>query len=488
MLALCLALVALSPVASVTVDTNTTLVPEWEGWGTSLAWWANVFGQREDIADALFTLNTTVTVESNTVPGLGMNIARYNFGGSSFRAYTNSDGESVSMTVSSAMPAYKAIETFWQDPLSDDPSSSSWNWTADANQRQAVLLGKQRGVNILEAFSNAPPWWMTKNLATAGGAIGSDDNLAVAYEQQFAQFFAIAVSEAKKRWDIDFQYVELFNEPSATWWTYPQGQEGCHFSLDSQARVLGYLRQSLDEYSLQSVAVAASDENSPTVAFTTLTTLTASSTLAGIIDKVNTHDYDNGVQPYRGPDRGKLRDLATANGMKLWDSENGEGDSSGLTMAQSIALDLNEMKVSAFVYWQALDGSGWGLLQADDAAGTVGSANPKHFVLAQYSRHIRPGMRIVSTNDLTGTVAAIDEEQKLLVLVTVNANETAQTASYDLSAFSTIQTSVKTWTTETSGEGALYEASEETVADAASKLFTTTVPALGVKTLEILFG
>ena len=67
----------------------------WEGWGTSLAWWANCYGQRDDLADAFFTLND-VQYEPNadpdnktrshrnaveTIPGLGLTIARYNIGG-----------------------------------------------------------------------------------------------------------------------------------------------------------------------------------------------------------------------------------------------------------------------------------------------------------------------------------------------------------------------------------------------------------------------
>ena len=32
----------------------------WEGWGTSLAWWANVFGARDDFADIFFTTKSVV--------------------------------------------------------------------------------------------------------------------------------------------------------------------------------------------------------------------------------------------------------------------------------------------------------------------------------------------------------------------------------------------------------------------------------------------
>lgn len=52
-------------------------------------------------------------------------------------------------------------------------------------------------------------------------------------------------------------------------------------------------------------------------------------------------------------------------------------------------------------------------------------------VLAQYSRHIRPGHTIISTDD-GNTVAALDKATGGLVLVTTNYG-TAQDITYDLS-------------------------------------------------------
>jgi galactan endo-1,6-beta-galactosidase len=52
----------------------------WDGWGTSLCWFANVFGDRDDVADVLFTLKT-VRLDDQVLPGLGLNIVRYNAGG-----------------------------------------------------------------------------------------------------------------------------------------------------------------------------------------------------------------------------------------------------------------------------------------------------------------------------------------------------------------------------------------------------------------------
>src|SRR5258705_9124656 len=60
-------------------DYSTTINPgttwgTWEGWGASLCWWANVFGNRNDMADVVFTTNYT-SFNGQLLPGLGLNIA-----------------------------------------------------------------------------------------------------------------------------------------------------------------------------------------------------------------------------------------------------------------------------------------------------------------------------------------------------------------------------------------------------------------------------
>lgn len=99
----------------------------WEGWGTSLAWWANVFGQRDDLADIVFSMDEVVLPESGQkLPGLGLNIARYNAGGCSFNTYDNTQ-----MDASPNIPSWKQMEGFWLDWASHD--SSTWDWSRDVN-------------------------------------------------------------------------------------------------------------------------------------------------------------------------------------------------------------------------------------------------------------------------------------------------------------------------------------------------------------------
>src|SRR5690349_3887741 len=94
----------------------------WDGWGTSLAWWAAKFGGRTDLADIFFTLKTQSFL-GQTLPGLGFTIARYNPGACSWNSYNG-----ASMAVSSKMISSRQIEGYWIDWGSEDPSSSSWNW------------------------------------------------------------------------------------------------------------------------------------------------------------------------------------------------------------------------------------------------------------------------------------------------------------------------------------------------------------------------
>lgn len=456
----------------------------WEGWGTSLCWFANVFGDRADVADLLFTLNTSVSLAGSSLPALGLNIARYNIGGTATNVI-NDSGTAVSIKASSAMPAFKAIELYWLDWFSTDPSSSSWNWAADAKQRALLLAAKARGANVFEAFSNSPPWWMTVNHASAGAdKKGTIDNLQSWNYEQFAFYLATVVSHFQSNFGLTFDYVEPFNEPMAEWWVFPKNQEGCHFTLATQKSVLKFLRAQLDSRGLQGVGVSASDENNPQQAYSTLQTLAAASDVLSAFTKVNTHGYDGGTDPYRGTYRGPLKTLVQQKGKKLWDSEYGESDASGLSLAESIGLDINDMGVSAFVYWQALDSGGWGLVQSNPGDNWIGGANPKYYVLAHYSRHIRSGMKIISSGGDKKSVVAYDAARKVLVIVTVNLDASVQTITFDLSTYTTVTGPVSVWKTETSGSGALYAAST-LLTSVVNKNFKSTFAAKSIQTFEI---
>src|SRR5688500_9235693 len=72
-----------SPGSSIVLNIEDVQTTSFDGWATSLAWWSNAFGnspQAELLANAFFTTGTTYFQQE--LPGLGMNIVRYNIGAS----------------------------------------------------------------------------------------------------------------------------------------------------------------------------------------------------------------------------------------------------------------------------------------------------------------------------------------------------------------------------------------------------------------------
>jgi galactan endo-1,6-beta-galactosidase len=424
----------------VDADYSTKLNPKttwgvWEGWGTSVAWWGKAFGNRDDLADVIFT-SKYVNISNENLPGLKLNIARYNVGGCSWNVFS-----SASMVASPHIPRSKQMEGYWLDWQSEDPSSSSWNWTVDANQRDLVKKAQARGANLFELFSNSPMWWMCDNHNPSGAANGDDDNLQTWNYKQHAYYLATVAKHFRDSWDLTFDSVEAFNEPLGNWWKADGTQEGCHMTQSTQAQIIPLLRQALNSYGLTSMKVSASDENTYDEA--TSTWKSFSSAVKGDVGRVNTHGYQ-----YSGGRRDALYDAV--DGKKLWNSEYGEGDASGASLVSNLNLDLRWLHPTAWVYWQVLDGGGWGLIVSDIDTRTVGKANQKYFVLAQYTRHIKPGMVIIDGGE-GNTIAAYDESSKVLVIVTMNYN-TAQQITFDLSAFAAVKGPIVRWETSINGD------------------------------------
>ncbi|MFF9619990.1 glycoside hydrolase [Streptomyces griseosporeus] len=413
----------------------------WEGWGTSLAWWANVFGARDDFADLFFTTKQ-VAYGGRTLPGLGLNIARYNLGACSWNSV---DGET--MAVSPNIPRFKQIEGYWQDWRNEDPASSAWNWSADATQRAMLQKAAQRGA-ITELFANSPMWWMCSNHNPSGAADGGNNLQSWNHRQHAAHLAAVALY-ARQHWGVTFATVEAFNEPSSAWWKADGTQEGCHVDASVQTAVLPYLRSELDKRGLQSTRIAASDETSYDLARTTWNSFNA--TTKSLVDRVNVHGYQGA-----GGRRDLLyTDVVTTSRKALWNSETGDSDGTGLTMARNLLYDFRWLHPTAWVYWQVMDPSaGWAMIAYDPSTLQPGAIQTKYYVMAQFSRHIRPGMTILDTG-VSNAVAALDRAAKRLVIVAANTGTSAQTLTFDLSRFPTVTGGtgglVPRWQTATTG-------------------------------------
>jgi galactan endo-1,6-beta-galactosidase len=412
----------------------------WDGWGASLAWWGKGVGgsAQENLYADLFFTTQWVPFLGRSLPGLGLSILRYNIGGGGRPGDIPGHPEAVP----TELPPYKDIDGFWSTWTSRDTASASFDWSRDERQLRMLKAGLARGVRQVELFANAPMWWMMTSKSSAGGELQAWN------KGDFAYYLASVTRHLREKEQIPVTSVEPFNEPSAGWWTYPKGQEGCNIPVSDQAEVLALLREEMNKQNLSDVPIAASDENTMSSALDTLRGLSSrrvpfagttvpASTLVG---RWNVHGY-NGLEPWRdNGTRSRLGGAVRGTGRGLWMTEYGDGDGSGMALAQSITEDISFLQPSAWIYWQPAEPySGWGLvngafdgdLQRPDR-GAPTWVYTKYFVMAQFTRFLRPGQRIFASSD-HNTISAYDAEGKSLTLITVNYGN-GQPIRYDLSA------------------------------------------------------
>lgn len=415
----------------------------WQGWGSSLAWWGRAVGGTENAdyyADLLYTLQ-----ETDQLPGLGLNIVRYNVGGGGINEPRENKGPKLQWQMD--------IHGYWSDPANRDPAS--WDWSRDGNQRSMMQKARDRGANVFEMFSDSPMWWMNANRSTAGSDGGGDCLLAENYDR-FARYLAAVARHAADQWGIKFDSVEPFNEPSANWWKYPQRQEGCHFDINTQQAILPRLRHALNDVKLNDVTVAAADENNMDAGLKTWNEFSRQTRAQ--VGRVNVHGYSNGTDPYRGPNRTELRRVVGTKPIFL--SEYGDPDASGYTLAEQIVRDIKELRPRAWIYWQPVEpdapGFGWGLINAkyvdthdqpSSQKTTLVRVNRKYFVFGQFTRYIRPGYHVIGIDD-PNSIAAYNTTSHSLVIVKVTGDAT-ESAQFDLSKFSSVPDTIQLFATTT---------------------------------------
>mmetsp|Transcript_150515 Transcript_150515/g.481808 ORF Transcript_150515/g.481808 Transcript_150515/m.481808 type:complete len:330 (+) Transcript_150515:131-1120(+) len=313
-------------------------------------------------------------------------------------------------------------------------------------------------------------WWMLYNHNPSGR--GLSDNLQSWNYGNHSLYLATIAARAQEHWGFEFTSVEPLNEPIADWWKPEGTQEGCHFDHSTQAMILNRLRSEMDKLDLDAV-VSGSDENTYDEGRATWASF--DETTKSNIGKVNVHGY----QGAEGRRDLLYQDVA---GKRLWNSEYGDGDGSGKSLASNLNLDFRLLHNTAWCYWQFADESdGWGLLKFDSSSFKIQQANTKYWVLAQYARHIRPGMMIIDGGE-SNTIAAYDPSEHLLVLVTTSYDSN-KSVTYDLSQFGEVRGPITQWTTNFADGGERYvERKDVALAD---KAFASTFTADTVRTFEV---
>ena len=382
-----------------------------EGWGTSLCWWANHVGGWD--ADAR---NAVVDAVVDPVSGLGYNVFRYNIGG----------GEN---------PAHDHMDQY-RDMPSYQPTEGTWNWNADANQRAVLARIAERGTGVIvEAFSNSPPYWMTKSGCAAGSSDGSNNLKDDAYDA-FADYLTEVVKHFRDTWGISFRTLEPLNEPNASWWKENNNQEGCHFSPSNQQTLVKAVAESLAAKGLTATTLSASDENSIDDADTNLRTFDASS--LATLSQMNVHSY-------AGSKRKEVRALATSKGKRLWQSESGplnqtldDDTDAALFMAGRIILDLRDLQPEAWIDWQVGDPArSWASITLNDSQQKF-TPLKRFYMHAGFSRYIRPGATFVDI-DNSDMVAALSPDGHSLTIVVRNGDASGSRGfTFDLTTLPTV--------------------------------------------------
>ncbi|PWI12891.1 ricin-type beta-trefoil lectin domain protein [Streptomyces sp. Act143] len=486
--------------ASVTVqpDPSYKQAP-FEGWGTSLVWFANATGDypkeiREKLADLLFGDD-----------GLALNIARYNIGGGN------------APDVKDYLRAGGAVEGWWQAPegttrtdtdwwSADDPAD--WNDKADATQRWWVDRIKN-DIDHWETFSNSPPWFMTESGYVSGGFNANAEQLKESSVGDFAAYLAGATKRLEKSEGIKVDTVDPFNEPNTGYWGTRLGadgepvggrQEGAHIGPAMQEKVLAALAPALKKAKVKA-DISAMDETNPGLFATNWNSYSQAS--KDLVGQMNVHTYGTGQ-------RTTVRDLAKAADKPLWMSEVegdwGDGQSftdmrPGLGLAQQMVNDLRELEPTAWVFWQPVEdydnmkpggesakGGNWGSVQLPFSCTSTDTlqtcpihTNTKFDTARNFTHFIKPGDSLVKVND-TSSAAAVTKDGKGASVVHVNSTTAPRTVTIDLSKFGKIKRDATVTPTVTDAAGKLVEQAPVAVVDGKA---TFTVPAQSVTSFAV---
>lgn len=399
-------------VASIIVSVDTSKRGRlFKGWGTSLCWWANAVGGWDD--NPVRTELMDLVFDSDR--GLGLNVVRYNIGG----------GENPKHNY---MRSWRAVEGFRPD--ADVP----YVWEADARQRWVLLEALKRGANIVEAFSNSPPWWMTVSGSCTGRCEQrpAANNLRDDMYGAFADYLTEVVREYRDRHGVVFDTLTPLNEPCAEWWTQGNNQEGCRFTADKQQRILKETARALAQKEL-ATRLSAPEEYSIEETIESWTSYDEQT--RDVVYQINTHSYE-------GEARAALRELATESSKPVFVSEYGNGIEgefgSALELSRVIALDLNELGAEGWVYWQAVGNSDrpndWHALHVSYERQGDLVIRKQFWVLRHFTRHIRPGSIVMETPAREAVLALNPAGE--MVIVATNREMEARQLDIDLSEFS----------------------------------------------------
>lgn len=399
-----------------------------EGWGTSLAWFANSLGSWTNTTNQNSLMNALFSPSS----GLGLNYLRYNIGGGDDPLCGTGGAHYACIT-----PAYHATPGY-------EPSSGTYDWMQDANQRWVATRAQSLGANLFEAVSYSPPYWMT-NSGTSEGGVSGADNLASGFygsgSGTFADYLTTVSQHFSSSFGITFHHLEPLNEPGQSWWTAGDTkQEGCGFSLGNQEVTIQNLQTSIEAKGLATQVAAMDEFQEGTLNASQKTTAyefyNYDPTTVAAITSMNSHGYSSALGSVA------LATSALHYGKRVTQSEWGSGDTTGKDLSNQILADIYLTRPTAWVIWQP-DYPG---LMSIDYTNQAYTLNQAYYVFEQYARFIRPGFQFIAISD-PQSLAAFNQRTQTLVIVTQNWTTGNRSVAYQLSNFTGVGTTAAVYRT-----------------------------------------
>lgn len=370
---------------------------------------------RSDYLDKLYTLDSN---------GLGLTICR------------------VPMPVGDA-PGHTHHSRYsdGRPPEAFEPEEGVFEWNSYNDLLWKAQGAEERGAKMW-AYWFSMPYWLTVSGCTAGNGDGTTNNLRAGKESRFAEHMCSVLRHFREAWDIEFDYVSAINEPECDWWDYGGGQPGCHVSSDQAVLIYAALKEQLALYSLAPLLVAYDSAYTNTVTY--LNSLLGSS-VENDLSVLTCHQYSTSDWGLR-----EWAYIRSRYQKSLWMSEWGDWTNAqypGYTPGGDAHQQMMNYADKIHEALSTLKANGWVMWEPEFIFDTqAGNFQPRkaYWAVAQYSRHVRPGMVMIQAQsdnpDLkttawlgTSTTAGRD-----IVLVTVNNGASPISVNFDLSEFAGI--------------------------------------------------
>jgi O-glycosyl hydrolase len=211
-------------------------------------------------------------------------------------------------------------------------------------------------------------------------------------------------------------------------------QEGCHFTPETQMKIIRILAPKLVTSGLKTV-ISASDETNIASCIKVLKAYQSAGNVLEKIGQINTHTYSG-----NNTERIEAYQLTQSIGKPFWQSETGPSGKSttsfgsNLGLAQKLFDDMRYMKPQAWLDWQLMEESNdvWCLMRCN-----FGSQEYKivknFYVRMQITRFFKQAYSIVETGN-DEVLAAINPEKTELVVAILNKSDQPESFSLNYKA------------------------------------------------------